>query len=65
MEILYSNILPMKTMPGQQVFVDRFNNAMKKADKVDIAVGYVSKGSIVELEKLVDENDIHNIQLIL
>lgn len=32
MEILYSNILPMKTMPGQQVFVDRFNNAMKKAD---------------------------------
>ncbi|MDD3416469.1 MAG: NgoFVII family restriction endonuclease [Lachnospiraceae bacterium] len=65
MEILYSNILPMKTMPGQQVFVDRFNNAMKKADKVDIAVGYVSKGSIVELEKLVDENDIHNIQLII
>lgn len=65
MEILYSNILPLKTMPGQQVFIDRFNSAVEKADKVDIAVGYVSKSSIQELIRLIDNNKLDNIDLVI
>lgn len=65
MEILYSNILPLKVKDGQQLFVDRFNKAMEKADKVRIAVGYVSKGSILELSKLIDEKPIYEVDLII
>ncbi|MGC6174024.1 restriction endonuclease PLD domain-containing protein [Lacrimispora sp. 38-1] len=65
MEILYSNILPLKTMPGQQVFLDRFNLAVEKADKVDIAVGYVSKSSVQELERIINDNKLENIELII
>lgn len=65
MEILYSNILPLKTMSGQQIFVDRFREAMGKADAIDIAVGYVSKASIQELGILVEENGIKKANLII
>lgn len=65
MEILYSNILPLRTLSGQQTFIDRFNLAVEKADKIEIAVGYVSKSSIQELEKLVVDNKIDRINLII
>ncbi len=65
MEILYSNILPLKTILGQQTFVDRFNSAVEKADKVDIAVGYVSKSSVQELARLIDDKKIDNIELVI
>lgn len=65
MEILYSNILPLKTISGQQTFVDRFNSAVEKADKVDIAVGYVSKSSVQELARLIDDKKLDNIELVI
>lgn len=65
MEILYSNILPLKTILGQQTFVDRFNSAVEKADKVDIAVGYVSKSSVQELARLIDDKKLDNIELVI
>ena len=65
MEILYSNILPIRTLSGQQTFIDRFNLAVEKADKMEIAVGYVSKSSIQELERLVVDNKIDKIDLII
>ncbi|MFA9397943.1 MAG: restriction endonuclease PLD domain-containing protein [Clostridiaceae bacterium] len=65
MEILYSNILPLKIQPGQQGFLDRFNLAVEKADKVDIAVGYVSKSSIQQLERIIDDNKLEKIELII
>lgn len=65
MEILYSNILPLKISSGQEIFIDRFNTAVEKADKVDIAVGYVSKSSVQELARLIDEKKLNNIELII
>lgn len=65
MEILYSNILPLKISSGQETFIDRFNSAVEKADKVDIAVGYVSKNSVQELARLINENKLNNIELII
>lgn len=65
MELLYSNILPLKALEGQQLFTDRFSNAISKADKIEIAVGYVSKASVQELAELVDKNNIASVELII
>ncbi len=65
MEILYSNILPLKAQEGQQLFIDRFNNAMSRADKIEIAVGYVSKASIIELADQIKNNHISKVDLII
>ena len=40
MELLYSNILPLGTKNGERTIIDCFNEQVKKADHVEIAVGY-------------------------
>lgn len=54
MKLLYSNILPMATEEGQETIVDSFKEEMKKADQVEIAVGYTSNASLSELAELVE-----------
>ena len=54
MKLLYSNILPMATEEGQETIVDSFKEEMKKADRVEIAVGYTSNASLSELAELVE-----------
>ena len=39
MKILYSNILPLGTEDDQETIMDCFNEQMKIADRVEIAVG--------------------------
>ena len=56
MKLLYSNILPLGTSDNQQTIVDCFTSELKKSDRVDISVGYVSRASLEELEALVDQN---------
>lgn len=63
MKLLYSNILPLGTSEGQQTITECFNEQVKKADRVDIAVGYVSHASLEELEQLVAEYGINKICL--
>ena len=63
MKLLYSNILPLGTSNEQQTITDCFKNNLKKADKVEIAVGYISKASLEELEQLVLDFNIKNICL--
>lgn len=63
MKLLYSNILPLGTSDNQQTIVDCFTSELKKSDRVDISVGYVSRASLEELEALVDQNAIKNICL--
>jgi len=46
MKLLYSNILPMRPQPGQELFIDRFDNALSRSDEVHIAVGYISKAAL-------------------
>ncbi len=63
MEFLYSNILPLGTGENQNTITDCFHEQIKNADRLDIAVGYVSRASLEELDRLVDENNITSICL--
>ena len=63
MKLLYSNILPLATGEGEETIIDSFNEQVKMADRIDIAVGYVSRASLEELDRLVGQNNIKNICL--
>ena len=63
MKLLYSNILPLGTEDGQETIIDSFNDQMKKSDQVDIAVGYTSNASLIELDDLVERYGIKKICL--
>ena len=63
MKLLYTNILPLGTDAEQQTIIDCFKEQLSKADHVEIAVGYVSRASLEELDELVTEYDIKNICL--
>lgn len=61
MKLLYSNILPLGISEGQETFLNCFNEQFSKSDRVEIAVGYVSRTALEELDYLVG---IHNISSI-
>ena len=63
MELLYSDILPMGIEEGQQTILEAFIESFRVSDRVDIAVGYVSRASLEELDALVEKNDLKNICL--
>ena len=63
MKLLYSNILPLGTEDGQETIIDSFNEQMEKSDRVDIAVGYTSNASLIELDALVEKYGIKKICL--
>lgn len=62
MKILYSDILPLSVGEGQQTILSCFHEQIAKADSVEIAVGYVSRTALDELDELVQK---HNIQKII
>ena len=63
MKLLYSNILPLGTEENQSNVTERFREEVFSADAVEIAVGYVSKAALQELEQIVDEQKIRRIVL--
>ena len=63
MKLLYSNILPLAISEGEETIADTISRQMQLADKVDIAVGYVSRASLEELDLLVEKNNIKSICL--
>lgn len=64
MKMLYTNILPLKIDENQQqTFIDYFNEAGMKADEIDIAVGYVSKAALKELNDIVERSTVKRICL--
>lgn len=65
MKILYSNMLPLGTEPGQESILDCFHTELQKADAVDIAVGYVSSASLKELDRLLEADKIGYVCLIM
>lgn len=65
MEILYSDMPPARTQEGQQTFLDAFHQATEQADAIDIAVGYGSRGSLDELQDIVNKYSIHRLRVIL
>ncbi len=63
MKLLYSNILPLGTREGQETIIDCINEQIGMADRIEIAVGYISLASLNELDQLVSENSIGRICL--
>ncbi|MEA4986944.1 MAG: NgoFVII family restriction endonuclease [Anaerovorax sp.] len=63
MKLLYSDILPLALEDGQMTISDCFHDEISNADSVEIAVGYVSKAALEELDLLVAECGIHSICL--
>lgn len=65
MELLYSNILPVGIEEGQTTISDAIKSEFEKSDMVEIAVGYVSKASLEELDNLVSSSNITYVCLIM
>lgn len=63
MKLLYSNILPLGTEDNQETVTECIIAAASVADSIEIAVGYVSKAALQELEHIVDEYNIRHIML--
>lgn len=64
MELLFSNYPPMKT--DWSTFSDVFYSLIPQSTKMDIAVGYVSTDSLMEMEKILEMNsNIHQLNLII
>lgn len=54
MEFLFSNYPPMKT--SYKSFSDTFYSLLPQTSQLDIAVGYVSSDSLIELQKTIELN---------
>lgn len=65
MGILYSNVPPLRLNNEQQTLSDYFIETAKKSDEIIIAVGYASKKSILELDRIARETKVKNITLVL
>lgn len=65
MKLLYSNILPLGTENGQETVSDRFFDEARASDRIEIATGYVSKASLLELDSLIESASISNISLMI
>lgn len=64
-EWLYSSIWPLLTREEDETIEDRFIEEVKKSDQLELAVGFVSYKSLRELDKLVTQQNIKNVSLIL
>lgn len=64
MEILYSNIPPMVIGSNQKLIADHIEESMALSDKIVIAVGYVSRNSLIKLDKLIANYNIKDVTLI-
>lgn len=65
MELLYSNILPLALEDGQASIIDSFHEQIALSDRVEIAVGYVSKAALEELDSLVYALHLKYISLVI
>lgn len=61
MELLFSNLPPMRTkMPA---FADTFYSLLPRTSQLDIAVGYITSDSLIELKKVIELNHIEKMNL--
>lgn len=63
MKLICTDILPLGLEEGQQAIIDCFMDQSEKSDRIDIAVGYISRASLIELDSIVEELGIQQICL--
>lgn len=56
MEFLHSNYPPART--SCRTFVDAFYDLLPGTSSLDIAVGYITADSLIEVQKLVEFNNL-------
>lgn len=61
MEFLFSNYPPLKT--SYKTFSDAFYDLIPKATDLDIAVGYITSDSLIELQKTFELNNLRSLNL--
>lgn len=65
MKLLYSDILPLGLKDDQELISSCIKEQMSQADSIEIAVGYVSRASLEELDLLVTQNRVGHISLVI
>ena len=55
MKFLHSNMLPINFFKEQESIAECFWEQFAKSDQVEIAVGYISKASLIELYNMVEK----------
>ena len=63
MKILYSDILPLSMEDGCQTVADCFFEQAAKSDRIEIAVGYISKAALDELAAVIEKYNLTSICL--
>lgn len=63
MQFLLSNYQPIKTT--FPTFADAFYDLLPQTEQLDIAVGYITADSLIELQKAVELNNVHKLNLII
>ena len=65
MKLLYSDILPLGVNEDQMTVIECIQEQLRNCDEVNIAVGYVSKAALEELDSLVAKDNIQHIHLLV
>ena len=65
MKLLYSDILPLGIEEGQTKIADCFFDEAGKSDGIEIAVGYISKAALTELDAFAEASGLKHILLIM
>lgn len=63
MRLICSDILPIGLQEGQQSIVDCLREQAAKSDRINIAVGYISRAALLELDSMIQEFGIQQICL--
>lgn len=63
MKLICSDMLPVGLENEQQSIIDCIHEQFEKADQVELAVGYISKASLIELNDMVERYSIQKICL--
>lgn len=63
-ETLYTNVPPLIIPAGQSSIIDAVATNLSQADKLEVAVGYVSVGGLRKLDELVDQYGIKDVKVI-
>lgn len=61
MELLFSNYPPVKTK--YHTFSDAFYSMVPQSTELNIAVGYITSDSLIELQKVVELNTLKSLNL--
>lgn len=65
MPLLYSNVPPLRATDDMKTLPEYVEEKAKASDQLYIAVGYASKNSLVEINRIVRENNLKKVILVL